>query len=254
MNSKYLWGAVIALLWSACNVYKVPMAYNGLSSSSSAQDSVVVESSSSSTPTPALVYGQMQDRDGSFYKTIRIGDREWTVENLHTHVDGAGMACRDSVGSDCAQAFYQYAAAKTVCPSDSGWALPSDQDYRALVLAAGQKVDPSCADQSVAQELLDFPADAALGMCPAKANEVLKSTSLWSVNGLDLLGFAAQPHGYRDLTLEFIQNGSYAYFWSSDSLSKTEASSWYVTKNQAVVHAPNDLQVWLSVRCVRSAK
>ena len=152
------------------------------------------------------VYGQFVDeRDGQFYRTVKIGTQTWMAQNLNygdsaqtptlagTTWCGGGESDTENEG-DCAVygRLYTWAAAKDACPS--GWRLPDTTEWKVLFDAVGGK---------------------------ANAGTMLKSASGWndyegeSGNGLDAYGFSALPAGYRSFTGFFNFVGDYAYFWSS---------------------------------------
>lgn len=254
---KFTGFAVCSFALLACNEHDLPTDYPEQASSSS-----VISSSSSFDP-----FGTMVDSAGNIYKTIKLTGQEWATENLRYTVAGdSSIACRDSVNGKCSHALYNYKRAKNVCPSAEGWRLPTDADWRKLVNLAGSKYASDCANQSVPAEALTadsykrFPLDVQMGTCIGSAGKALKSQSGWAsaARGDDLLFLAILPDGYRDISKEYLQKETYAYFWSSDSVAtpiypedSVSGSSWYFTKSNSVVHQVNYKDAWLSVRCMR---
>ena len=90
----------------------------------------------------------------------------------------------------------------TLCP---GWHVPSDQEWRALVTAAGG----------------DLTAGAKL-----KASDVSWASS-WG--GTDDYGFAALPAG--DFTVSFDHVGSLTHFWTATEHRSDFAYHWYIGRD-----------------------
>jgi uncharacterized protein (TIGR02145 family) len=249
--------AGLSLLTIACNEHKLPAQWEEAAVSSSS-----VEVSSSS-----VVFGTMTDKNGNPHQTVRIGDLEWTTQNLEYLVrSDSGIVCPDSNATTKCEggAFFRHQTAQTVCPAP--WRLPSDADWRQLVIAAGSQVRSNCRNDQIPADLRNsepyrrFPSDTLVGGCNEVAGSILKAKSGWEVgNGQDGVFFKGLPEGYFDLSLEYLQVDEYGYFWSADAIEvplyandSTAASSWYLTKSKAMVHESNDPEVWMSVRCVRN--
>ena len=114
------------------------------------------------------------NRDGTEYKTVKIGKQTWMAENMNK--DMANSWCYEDSADSCVKygKLYNWAAAKTVCPS--GWHLPYSKEWDKLMTAVGDS---------------------------STAAKKLKSTIGWndyngkSGNGTDKYGFSALPGGYR---------------------------------------------------------
>ncbi|PWJ64522.1 major paralogous domain-containing protein [Fibrobacter sp. UWB15] len=173
-------------------------------------------------------YGSLKDdRDGQTYKTVKIGDLWWMAENLN-YSDSVNTPsllgrswCYDNKPENCAAAgrLYVWSAAidsvklaadaenpqecgygkvcslpeklQGICPS--GWHLPINDEWRALVAEAG--------------------GDSLAGM-------MLKAKTGWNLGGegIDGIGFSAVPTGrYKQGVFEY---DNYAYFWSANSLGE----------------------------------
>ncbi|MBR6453799.1 MAG: fibrobacter succinogenes major paralogous domain-containing protein [Fibrobacter sp.] len=143
-------------------------------------------------------------RDGQSYGVVKIGEQTWMAKNLNYATEGS--ACPDGDTRNCKRLgrLYTWAEAKTVCPE--GWRLPTKADFEKLI----------------AEMLKD-------GMASSKgdAGAALKAKDGWfkKGNGSDVLGFKAQPAGFRGAISKaddgaitggkFDGIGGYAYFWSA---------------------------------------
>jgi uncharacterized protein (TIGR02145 family) len=74
--------------------------------------------------------------EGKTYKTVVIGEQTWMAENLNYNAEGS--KCNNNLESNCTTygRLYDWATAKTICPS--GWHLPSDAEWDALITAVGR--------------------------------------------------------------------------------------------------------------------
>ena len=172
---------------------------------------------------PNVSYGTMVDsRDNKVYKTVKIGDQVWMAENLNYADSVATISlrgknwCLDGIEANCdvVGRLYSWTAAidsaklytvksldcgkdkgcleigtiQGVCPS--GWHLPTQADWEALIATAGGE---------------------------SAAGKVLKSQRGWSDdgNGTDTYGFSALPAGYYNDYGASSSLGKYARFWSS---------------------------------------
>jgi uncharacterized protein (TIGR02145 family) len=75
-------------------------------------------------------------RDGKTYKTIKIGNHIWMAENLAFKADsGCWVYNKDQTNMSKYGYLYNFETAKTVCPT--GWHLPSETEYEALLKNVG---------------------------------------------------------------------------------------------------------------------
>jgi len=92
--------------------------------------------------------GTVNDRDGNTYKTAKIGEDEWIVENLRTKplvaenligtpLEGKSK-CYDDIEGNCEKygRLYNLEAAKEICPD--GWELPSWPRWKTLGQTYGE--------------------------------------------------------------------------------------------------------------------
>jgi uncharacterized protein (TIGR02145 family)/uncharacterized repeat protein (TIGR02543 family) len=144
---------------------------------------------------PSVAYGTLSDaRDGKKYKTVAIGGKTWTAENL-SYQTPENSWCYDDKTENCVKygRLYEWETAKKACPA--GWHLPTRDEWNDLISAAGGE---------------------------NAAHKRLKSISGWSRtgNGTDVYGFSALPGGYRNhlgrrAKLEFEEAGNEGYWWTA---------------------------------------
>ena len=179
-------------------------------------DDVTQQSSDSET---SVSTGTMTDsRDGQTYKTVTIGSQTWMAENLN--YETSNSYCYNDNASYCSKygRLYTWAAAmdsvgtlstngkgcgfgttcsptypvRGICPE--GWHLPTKAEFETLITAVSGQFT---------------------------AGKVLKSTSGWRLNnGSDDFAFSALPAGERNFGGIYINEGSYANFWSSTEYSE----------------------------------
>ncbi|GBU20488.1 hypothetical protein R80B4_00366 [Fibrobacteres bacterium R8-0-B4] len=167
-------------------------------------------------------------RDGQTYKTVTIGRRTWTAQNLNYRTE-SGSWCYDNDSANCAEygRLYDWNAAKAACPK--GWKLPSREDWEEL---------PAAVD--------DW------------SGKMFRSASGWSDyygrsgNGTDKTGFTALPGGYRYAVsgrFDFIKSGG--YWWTSAEDGSARAYIRYMTSGGSALENNLDKGGGLSVRCVK---
>jgi len=175
--------------------------------------------------------GTVTDIDGNVYKTVKIDDLWWMAENLKTtkyrdetvipnvtvNATWAGLSTgaycyydNDSDNAETYGALYNWNAvndARGLAPE--GWRVASDDDWKALEMHLGMS-----------------QTDADLTGDRGTEGEKLKSTSGWnsSGNGIDEVGFAALPGGYRVYSSgAFVSMGAHAFFWTASETGPSYA-------------------------------
>jgi len=157
------------------------------------------------------------------YRTGRIDNQVWMLENLNYNVSGS--RCYEDKESNCDKygRLYDWATAKTVCPS--GWHLPSDAEWT---------------------ELTDFVG--------SDAGTKLKAASGWNGggNGTDEYKFLALPGGTFNSNGSFFGVGIGGYWWSA---TESDASNAYgrvmIYLDTEVSRNDYDKAVLFSVRCIK---
>jgi len=148
-------------------------------------------------------------RDGKTYRAVKIGNQTWMAENLNNQTPN-GSWCYGNNADSCNKygRLYDWNTARTICPTR--WRLPSDQEWRILITAAGGS---------------------------SVAGRRLKSTNGWnsnngqSGNGTDSLGFSALPggaclpSGACFSSDDFYFAGDYGSWWTATE----DESGYYVS-------------------------
>jgi len=188
---------------------------------------------------------------GQTYRTVQIGDQVWMAENLNYNVSGSkcygeGGQVYDKesrtlitlstaeIQANCDKygRLYNWATAKTVCPS--GWHLPSDVDWNTLI----KFVNPSCNNNPDC----DYTG--------AK----LKATSGWKGNGNgtdDAYEFAALPGGEGNSAEQvFEQGGDIGYWWSASEYDSFNAKLMTIERVVSSYDYRDKTKLF-SVRCVK---
>jgi len=142
-------------------------------------------------------YGSVS-HGGKTYKTVKIGTQTWFAENLNYDPGTGNSACYNNQASNCATygRLYDWSTALAACPS--GWHLPSDAEWDALMTAVGGS---------------------------GTAGTKLKATSGWNNNGngTNDYGFSALPGGYGLSDGSFYDVGSDGNWWSATESSSNDA-------------------------------
>ncbi|GAB5518162.1 MAG: fibrobacter succinogenes major paralogous domain-containing protein [Rhodothermales bacterium] len=169
------------------------------------------------------------DIDGDTYRTAAIGNQLWMLDNLRSTVDQAGGPISytypndDSVNGTAFGLLYDHPTALTVCPS--GWHLPSNADWLALIAAFDQN-------------------DAAY----------FKDPGYWgSTTSVNLNVFDARPAGYGHAAPNDNLFGKRAIFWSSATDGDDFAWGFMLAHDaDSLRYASQHAHYGFSVRCVQS--
>jgi len=188
-------------------------------------------------------------RDGTVYKTVKIGNQVWMAENLKylpsVVSPGTGLETtpyyyvNEYAGTNVTNAkatsnyktygvLYNWAAAVNACPT--GWHLPSDAEWK---------------------ELTDYLGETSVAGGKLKETGTTHWTSP-NIGATNETGFKALPGGYRAKSGSFGNVGNGGSWWSATELNASNA--WYRRMNNydSNVFRSNDNKGYgLSVRCVR---
>jgi uncharacterized protein (TIGR02145 family) len=169
------------------------------------------------------------------YRTRVIGTQTWMAENMN-HAVGTSK-CYDNKPANCDKygRLYDWATAKTVCPS--GWHLPSAEDWDILMRYV----------QTDNGGTYENGTDASI------AGKYLKATSNWEENGNgeDKYGFAALPGGIGHSDGYFSHAGYNGGWWSSSEDDSGYAYIRGMGFNYEYAGRPTISYFLLSVRCVQ---
>jgi uncharacterized protein (TIGR02145 family) len=189
--------------------------------------------------------GTVTDADGNVYQTVKIGNQEWTVENLRVskYNDGSAIPFDTSTANWSNAATPKYCFYNNTTNSDSikkygalynwyvvnsanpkkiapaGWHVPTDAEWDTLqnyLIAKGYNWDGTIAANKIAKSLA------------AKTDWITYSTP--GTIGCDLTknnlsGFSALPGGYRYYDGHFYLQSNYGYWWSATESGASFA--WY---------------------------
>jgi len=176
-------------------------------------------------------------RDSKVYKWVEIGGKTWMAQNLNYDVPSVTTdVCYENKADNCVKygRLYDLSTAKTSCPS--GWHLPSDAEWTALVDFVGGK-------KYAGTELKSKTGwDAGTGEIPRSAT------------GTDNFGFSALPGGIGggDSYL-FDGIGIVAAWWTATEKNEESVYSWIMmNSNEDTDHLNAKLNALFSVRCVKN--
>jgi len=155
-------------------------------------------------------------RDGTKYKTVKIGEQTWMAENLN--IEMGNSKCYGNNPANCKKygRLYNWETAMNACPS--GWHLPSDDEYGKL----------------------------------ERGGKYLKAKSGWKNNGTDNYGFSALPGGYGNSSGGFNEVGDSGYWWSATEYDANFSYYEFIYDNNANAGSGSSGKTYLySVRCVK---
>jgi uncharacterized protein (TIGR02145 family) len=157
------------------------------------------------------------------YRTVEIGDQTWMAENLNYAAKGSKCYNNDPANCEKYGRLYDWATAKTACPS--GWHLPNEDDWNALMTTVGS----------------------------SERGAKLKATDGWEEdgNGTDAFGFSALPGGYGDSGSNFFRVGKGGFWWSAMEGSASVAYSRYIDYAGTVEYRYYNKKEFLSIRCIK---
>jgi uncharacterized protein (TIGR02145 family) len=166
-------------------------------------------------------------RDGTVYRTVPIGSREWLGANVK-YVTSSDSWCYGDDASDCAThgRLYRWSMAREACPV--GWRLPSDREWMEL--------------------------EEALGMSPVDSRA---TGARGGDQGLQLqAGVRSRmnltPTGYRRPEGDYVRRGERAAFWTSTESNVEDAWHRDVRPGVGTIYrSPVTKTYALSVRCMR---
>lgn len=234
----------------------------------------VLSVASGKIPQWTQIPGTVSDIDGTVYKTVVIGNQEWTVENIRTtHYQNGDAIAKVTNGASWqsltsgAYCFYNntttrgeqvkygalynaYAVNDSRGLAPQGWRVPTDADWTALenyMSANGYNYDGTTSGNKIAKSLaapISWDASAEVG---AIGNDPVRNNTS---------EFCALSTGYRsnDYNGEFTSKGQYASWWST---TPADYGHYFREMNQAsesLLRKMLDNRYGRSVRLVRDVQ
>ena len=184
--------------------------------------------------------GTLRDVDGNSYQTIKIGDQEWSAQNIRTTKlnDGTPLElvkddtqwvsttpsyCFHSNDKGAFEerfgALYNWYVVATQKIAPPGWHVATEADWAILesnLIKAGHNWDKSTTGNKLAKALTtqtnDWPLETTMGLA---GSDFLKNNTS---------GFSAFPSGGRGGGLgNFVHLDEDAYWWTGTESSDTQA-------------------------------
>ncbi len=216
-----------------------------------------------------LVTGTVTDADGNVYQTVRIGNQEWTIENLRTtkyndgtnvplvtdnaawsRLSGAGFCFYNNTTDAAAKkkwgALYNWAAVKTGKLAPTGWHVPTDAEWDTLqncLIAHGYNYDGTTSGNKIAKSISTKTDWLTCEDSGAIGNDLSKNNAS---------GFSILPAGYRYYDGIFADQMSFSHLWTA---TESDASfAWYRllwTINPDLYRSDRVKSIGCSVRLVR---
>ena len=195
-------------------------------------------------------YGTFTDaRDGETYRTVKIGNQIWMVDNLRFKTEESYAPGNDETNIAKYGRLYTWTAALGI-PADFSEQSPAKD----LEMYHNIRQDNY---QGIAPDGWHIPSykewEQLLENLPKNSNgKELRSECFWGNPGEDSFGFFALPAGYRFDNGAFCRFGKRARFWCKDEYGKSNAYRLSITNNSADIEGVYRSDA-LSVRCVKNA-
>ena len=187
---------------------------------------------------------------GQTYETLKIGEQTWFAENLNYNPNTGYSACYNNQESNCAiyGRLYDWSTAMAIsnsyngtnygasaehqgiCPS--GWRIPNNADWDALMTAVGGNTG------------VKLKATSGWSGCSPSGSPYLCE---------DIYGFSALPGGGGDFGgSSFANVGDVGNWWSTSEDGSYNAYGRYMHYNNEIVdRGISDKRYLFSVRCVQ---
>ena len=188
-------------------------------------------------------------RDGETYRTVKIGNQIWMVDNLRFKTEESYAPGNDEMNIAKYGRLYTWTAALGI-PADFSEQSPAKD----LEMHHNIRQDNY---QGIAPDGWHIPSykewEQLLENLPKNSNgDELRSECFWGNPGEDSFGFFALPAGYRFNNGAFCRFGKRARFWCKDEYGKSNAYRLSITNNSVDIEGVYRSDA-LSVRCVKNA-
>lgn len=226
-------------------------------------------------PTPAMICGDTftDARDGRKYRSVRIGTRRWMAENLdiggmvtsypadsnHSEQSDNGLLEKYCYNNDpvyChvygglyewneAMAYDSLEGGRGICPE--GWHLPTDEEWKELCGMADHRYGPG----DPIWDTTGWRGFDAAGGLKSNGNILWRDPNLGAD---DRLCFSALPGAYRYRMGQFFGHRTETAFWTSASVSETQAiMNYFSFEDPGIYRGYWNKRFGFSVRCVQDS-
>ena len=190
----------------------------------------------------------VDERDGTEYGWVRIGNRDWMTSNMRYEPETGLYGCyaeegflgEGSMSDNMFRKYgyyYNYAAAMTVAPQ--GWRLPTDADWADLERALG----------------MSEPEIGAIGERGTYEGELMQQGEEGTGLKLEAGGFySVHPVAYND---NWRFRSVFGYFWTATADPAYDGFIFYrkIAYNSTKVFRQSTMTTnWLNVRCCREVQ
>ena len=194
-------------------------------------------------------YGTFTDaRDGETYRTVKIGNQIWMVDNLRFKTEESYAPGNDEMNIAKYGRLYTWTAALGIHADFSEQSPAKDMEMYHNIRQDNY--------QGIAPDGWHIPSykewEQLLENLPKNSNgDELRSECFWGNPGEDSFGFFALPAGYRFDNGAFCHFGKRARFWCKDEYGKSNAYRLSITNNSVDIEGVYRSDA-LSVRCVKN--
>ena len=196
--------------------------------------------------------GTVTDADGNVYRTVRIGNQEWTAENLRTtkYNDGSSIGSgykfynntTDAAAKKKWGALYAQNVVKSSKLAPAGWHVATDNDWKTLqnyLIANGYNYDGTISGNKIAKSMAattDWEPDSEI------AGAIGNDLSLNNASGFSALPAGWWYYGVNDFTGQ----GNEGYWFTSSGYTY---ELWWVNSD---LFGVSSIVIQCSVRLVRN--
>ncbi|MCB0616279.1 MAG: hypothetical protein KDC75_23330, partial [Phaeodactylibacter sp.] len=171
------------------------------------------------------------DGDGNTYPIVHLAGKQWLGKNLNLEVPGS--YCYDDDPANCREygRLYTWEAAKEACRKlGVGWHLPTDQEWKDLLITFGG--------------YYEWYEQEEVGDSEKSYSVLIKDGSS---------SFAALLGGGRNVDGEYLHLGKYGTYWSASELDASLAWVYGLHGDDERVDRPVSIKsMALSCRCLKN--